>query len=232
METFTAAGVTKHPTALAMLRGARLVTASETEEGNSWAESRIKQMTGGDPITAHFMHRDDFTYVPQFKLTIVGNHRPVLHNVDNAAKRRFNIVPFVHKPAEPDPELEKKLEAEWPGILRWMLNGCLDWQAEGLVRPKIVIDETAEYFADQNLVGQWLAEECEVETWNNWKKERASDLFASWSAFASRAGERPGTNMALAAVLKREGVAKEHTNKGTIYVGIRLRKPRSDGYDR
>src|SRR6185503_4545593 len=104
-----------------MLRGARLVTASETEEGRAWAESRIKQLTGGDKISARFMRQDFFEFTPQFKLTIIGNHKPVLHNVDEAARRRFNVVPFVHKPAKPDRELEQKLLQEAPGILQWMI---------------------------------------------------------------------------------------------------------------
>lgn len=94
METFTANFGQRHPTDLAMLRGARLVTASETEEGRDWAESRIKRMTRGDKIAARFMRQDFFEFVPQFKLTLVGNHSPRLRNVDDAAKRRFNIIPF------------------------------------------------------------------------------------------------------------------------------------------
>src|SRR5919206_392582 len=94
MDTFTAAKGERHPTDLAMLQGARSVLASETEEGRAWAESRIKQMTGGDPITARFMRQDFFTYQPQFKLTIIGNHEPVLRSVDDAMRRRFNIIPF------------------------------------------------------------------------------------------------------------------------------------------
>jgi putative DNA primase/helicase len=88
MDTFTVSHNDKHPTDLAMLRGARLVTASETEEGRSWAESRIKQMTGGDRISARFMRQDFFEFTPQFKLTIVGNHKPILRNVDEAARQR------------------------------------------------------------------------------------------------------------------------------------------------
>ena len=84
METFTASNSDKHPTDLAMLHGARLVTASETEAGKAWAEARIKQMTGGDPITARFMRQNFFTYLPQFKLTIIGNHKLALNNVDEA----------------------------------------------------------------------------------------------------------------------------------------------------
>ena len=100
METFTASKFDRHPTELAMLRGARMVTASETEEGRSWAESRIKQLTGGDPITARFMQKDFFTFRPNFKLTIIGNHKPLLRNVDEAARRRFNLIPFTRTPAQ------------------------------------------------------------------------------------------------------------------------------------
>ena len=106
METFTNSANDRHPTDLAMLRGARLVCATETEEGRAWAESRIKQMTGGDPISARFMRQDFFTYVPAFKLVFVGNHKPALRNVDDAVRRRFNIVPFEHKPPTPDKGLE------------------------------------------------------------------------------------------------------------------------------
>ena len=82
------------------------------------------------------MRQDFFQYMPQFKLTIIGNHKPVLHNVDDAARRRFNIVPFIRKPPKPDCELEQKLMAEAPGILNWMIQGCLEWQKNGgLQRP-------------------------------------------------------------------------------------------------
>ena len=81
MDTFVASTNDRHPTDLAMLRGARLVTASETEQNRAWSEIPIKQMTGGDPISARFMRQDFFTYTPQFKITIVGNNKPVLRNV-------------------------------------------------------------------------------------------------------------------------------------------------------
>jgi putative DNA primase/helicase len=99
METFVASQFDQHPTDMAMLCGARLVTAAETEEGRAWAETKIKQLTGGDPISARFMRQDFFTYKPTFKLMIIGNHEPALRNVDDAARRRINIVPFVRKPA-------------------------------------------------------------------------------------------------------------------------------------
>jgi putative DNA primase/helicase len=101
-----------------MLRGARLVAAQETEEGSRWAESRIKALTGGDPITARFMRQDFFTYTPQFKLLIAGNHKPGLRNIDEAIRRRFHLLPFTVRipPEERDPNLFDKLKAEWPAI--------------------------------------------------------------------------------------------------------------------
>jgi putative DNA primase/helicase len=129
IETFIASNVDRHPTDLAMLRGARLVTATETEEGRQWAESRIKSLTGGDRVSARFMRQDFFEYTPQFKLFIAGNHRPGLRSVDEAIRRRFHLIPFaVTIPAEErDGELTEKLKAEWPGILAWIVAGCLNW---------------------------------------------------------------------------------------------------------
>jgi P4 family phage/plasmid primase-like protien len=233
MDTFTSSKSDKHPTDLAMLRGARLVTASETEEGRVWAEARIKQMTGGDPITARFMRQDFFTFRPQFKLTIVGNHQPVLRNVDDAARRRFNIVPFTRKPARPDPELEQKLRSEWPGILRWMIEGCLDWQTNGLMRPQSVTEATADYFAEQDLFNQWLDEKCDVERDNSAKWATTSELFSSWSAYAKAAGEDPGTTRAFAPNMRRKGIRPYRHMKARGWSGIRLRlEPRyGEGHD-
>ena len=201
METFVASKSDKHTTDMAMLHGARLVTASETEEGRFWAESRIKQMTGGDPITARFMRQDNFTFTPRFKLLLIGNHKPSLRNVDDAARRRFNIIPFIHKPATPDRDLETRLRAEWTGILRWMIEGCLMWQKSGLVRPQVVLDATAEYFDEQDSIRQWIEERC--ETGKGTLADKANNLFKSWTAWAIANGEKPGSSKWFGGVLKR-----------------------------
>ncbi|PSH02667.1 MAG: hypothetical protein CXZ00_16265 [Acidobacteria bacterium] len=224
MDTFTASKNDRHPTDLAMLQGARMVCASETEEGRAWAESRIKQLTGGDKITARFMRQDFFTFQPQFKLIIIGNHQPILNNVDDAARRRFNIIPFVHQPANPDNELEVKLRAEYPAILRWMIEGCLDWQANGLVRPESVQTATKAYFDDQDLFGQWLAECCVVE-------RRESDtrvaLFDSWEAFADANGEKAGGSKTFTAAMVKRGFSpdRQYVNGKTqrVFLGVTVR---------
>jgi P4 family phage/plasmid primase-like protien len=223
MDTFTASQGDKHPTDLAMLRGARLVTATETEEGRAWAESRIKQMTGGDPISARFMRQDFFTFTPQFKLTIVGNHKPVLRNVDEAARRRFNIVPFTRKPETPDPDLERKLETEWPTILAWMIDGCLKWQADGLKRPQVVLDATAEYFEAQDAFGQWLAECCILDTNLSTKPSAILQSFQQWS---QQNGEGVSDNKRLRGMIERTSGLRYVKLQGTHWIrGLGLLPP-------
>ena len=94
MEMFTVSTSDRHPTDLAMLRGARLVTSVETEEGKRWDEAKIKALTGGDRIQARFMRQDFFGYTPQFKLMIAGNYQPGLRGVDEAIRRRMHLIPF------------------------------------------------------------------------------------------------------------------------------------------
>lgn len=221
METFTASKNDRHPTELAMLQGARLVTASETEEGRAWAEAKIKQLTGSDPISARYMRQDFFEFRPQFKLIIVGNHAPQLRTVDEAMKRRFNILPFIHKPTKPDRDLEQKLHKEWPQILSWMIEGCLDWQKNGLTKPAAVTEATNEYFEQQDMFGQWLSECCQLAPHS---QERPQILFESWSAFARENGEDAGNSKTFSDALKRHGLNRIRQGGIRFWKGIELRK--------
>ena len=117
IETFTVAKSERHPTELAGLVGARFVTANETEEGRRWSESRVKQLTGEDPVDARFMRQDFFTYKPQFKLMFSGNHMPALRTVNKAITRRFNRIPFLVTIADDkvDKQLAQQAEA---GVVR------------------------------------------------------------------------------------------------------------------
>ena len=226
MDAFTATSGDRHPTDLAGFRGARIIAATETEEGASWAESKIKKLTGGDTVTARFMRQDFFSYRPQFKLTIVGNHKPRLRNVDDAMRRRINIIPFIHKPETPDPRLEESLKAEWPAILRWAIDGCIDWQKHRLIRPKSVMAATGNYFEDQDLFSQWADEECDVEPGNPYKTALSSELFASWTAYAKAAGGWAGTRVQFGENLKAKDLENVKSAKGVRrWRGIELRRP-------
>jgi putative DNA primase/helicase len=192
IETFTVTASEQHPTELARLRGARLVVATETEEGRRWAESKIKMLTGGDRTAARFMRQDFFEFTPQFKLWIVGNHKPGLRSVNEAIRRRFLLVPFnvVIPEAERDKDLAEKLKAEWPGILQWMIEGALEWRRIGLAPPAAVTNATSAYLESEDAVALWL-DECTVADPNAW--ESSSALFGSWKAWAERTGEYVGT---------------------------------------
>ena len=225
METFTASSTAQHPTDLAMLRGARLVTAQETEEGRRWAEAKIKALTGGDPITARFMRQDFFTYQPQFKLLIAGNHKPAIRGVDEAIRARFNLIPFkvTIPPEERDRDLFEKLKAEWPAILRWAIDGCLAWQQIGLDQPLSVRDATEDYLSQEDSIATWL-DECCIRQERS--RENTMDLYASWMEWAEKNGEVPGSAKRLSQALQSRGFTpKREAETGKMgFDGIRLKR--------
>jgi putative DNA primase/helicase len=216
----------QHPTELAVLRGAHLVTAVETERGRNWAESKIKALTGGDQIQARFMRQDPFTFIPQFKLIIAGNHKPSLRSVDQAVRRRFNLVPFtVNIPKEQqDKDLSEKLKAEWAAILAWLIEGCLEWQRIGLAPPAIVAEATDEYLADQDSIALWIADRCIVDAiaWTS-----VTVLFASYSDWAQKAGEHIGSQKQFKEALGKSGLATfSRAEKGSGYRGLKINSMR------
>jgi putative DNA primase/helicase len=229
IETFTATGGDRHPTDLAGLRGARLVTAVETEEGRRWAESKIKSLTGGDTIAARFMRQDFFEFTPVFKLLVAGNHRPGLRSVDEAIRRRFHLIPFIVTipESERDEQLGEKLKAEWPGILHWMIEGCLAWQAQGLCPPGAVRSATSAYLEAEDALAAWIedAGESDPDAW-----EPTQALYRSWKGWAEGAGEHPGTLRKFSQRLEDRGEAfgirKERNAPGHRgFAGLRVTKP-------
>jgi putative DNA primase/helicase len=223
METFTASNKDRHTTDIAMLRGARMVAAQETEEGRRWAEARITSLTGGDPITARFMRQDDFTYIPQFKLFFAGNHKPGLRSTDEAIRRRLHLIPFnvTIAPDKRDHDLTEKLKAEWPGILQWAIDGCLDWQGESLKPPYAVWQATSDYLKTEDLTMQWLMDSFEWEEGsasgyrlkpNGWLA--SSVLFGSWKGWAEDAGERVGSPKSFAVKLESYGFVFQRLGAG------------------
>jgi putative DNA primase/helicase len=222
-ETFTESPGDRHTTELARLQGARLVTAQETEEGKRWAESRIKALTGGDPITARFMRQDDFTFLPQFKLVIVGNHKPSFRSVDDAIRRRLHLVPFtaVIPATEKDPELPAKLKAEAPGILAWMIEGCLEWEREGLRPPQIVKESTDQYLGDEDSLQQWIDDCCDMDR-SGFSSSKA--LFYSWTKWCEHSGEYVGTMKRLMAKLESRGISTGQKFRGQRgCIGIKIK---------
>jgi putative DNA primase/helicase len=201
--------------------GCRLVTAVETEQGRRWAEAKIKTLTGGDKVPARFMRGDFFEYTPTFKLLFAGNHKPGLNSVDEAIRRRFNLVPFtVTIPVERrDPDLGEKLKAEWPGILQWMIDGCLAWQEFGLAPPACVTSATNAYFAEQDVVRNWM-NECTAEDAN--AELRATAMFTSWKEWCMENNEYAGSQKVFSQKLMDMGMPYRHSDKGTLFRGRRI----------
>jgi putative DNA primase/helicase len=201
-----------------------MVTAIETEDGRRWAESKIKQLTGGDTISARFMRQDFFEFTPQFKLVIAGNHKPGIRSVDEAMRRRINLIPFsVAIPsAERDEQLPDKLRAELPGILAWMIQGCADWIKHGLAPPAIVTAATAAYLEAEDALAGWMEESGERDP-NGWENSNA--LWNSWSAYANRTGEYVGTQKRFAQGLEARGLIRNDRNTGGGFRGFRLFPP-------
>jgi putative DNA primase/helicase len=224
IETFTSADLDRHPTDLADLAGARMVSATETEEGRRWAESRIETLTGGDRVKARFMRQDFFEYLPQFTLIIQGNHKPGLRSVDEAIRRRFHLMPFLVTipPNERDPELTAKLKAKWAGILSWCIEGCRAWQERGLDPPECVRAATNAYLEMQDPVAAWIEERCSKRDPDAW--ESVASLFVDWSAWAKLAGEYIGSRRRFGDRLESLGFFRRRNTKGDArgFAGLRL----------
>lgn len=153
----------RHPTEIAVLRGARFVVASEIDTGRKWNEARLKRLTGGDPISARYIGKDLFEFEPSHTLLIIGNSKPGLRSVDEAMRARMHLVDFdvTVAEAERDTKLPEKLEAEYGGILAWALIGCREWQNSGLAPPAEITMSTGAYLEAEDSIAQWINECCE-----------------------------------------------------------------------
>jgi putative DNA primase/helicase len=223
MEMLTESKTERHPTELAALRGARLVVASETNASQRWNETRIKMLTGGDTVRARFMHCNEFEFMPAFKLMIQGNHKPGLHTVDEAIRRRLHLVPFtITIPVyERDEKLKEKLRPEWPGILQWAINGCMAWQREGLNPPEAVRNATQEYFATEDALRTWMDERCIVSPQAG--SAKTSMLYQDFKAWAERTGEPSGSQKRFSQQLRDHGF-KTYVSNGVRFEGISIRE--------
>jgi putative DNA primase/helicase len=175
------------PNDIARLAGCRLVIAAELEEGAAFAESRIKSLTGGDSITARFLHREFFDFPPTHKFWISGNHKPTVKGTDLGIWRRIRLLPFTVRipDDQKDPNLGDKLLGELPGILNWALAGCLRWQREGLRTPRCVDQATADYRSEEDIIGQFLDDKTTVTPT---ARVLQTDLFGSYRAWATISG--------------------------------------------
>ena len=213
---------------IARLSGCRMACAAELDENASFAESRLKAITGRDVITARFLHREFFDFQPTHKFWISGNHKPSVHGVDHGIWRRIRLIPFaVTIPKEQrDLKLADKLSDEMPGILNWAIAGCMIWQREGLQSPQCVAKATADYQKAEDVVGQFLD-----DTTDSGSDERTlqSSLFESYKAWCETQGIRKTLSATmLNRKLEERGMTREKSNGVKFWQGITLKSGKTE----
>jgi len=202
------------------LIGARLVTSSETEEGQALAETLVKGLVSGDTMSVRRLHAMPVQFTPQFKLVIAGNHKPVIRGCDYGIWRRVRLIPFtkVFKPEERDPELLAKLKAETAHIFAWMVEGCLEWQRRGLSDvPAIIGQATAEYREESDIVGRWIGECCILDP----RQETASgELYKSYRDWSLENGHKPSSSSVFGRRLTERLGSPRKSSSNRFYQGI------------
>ena len=226
IETFLAKRDGGIPNDLAKLYGVRLVTASESGVNRSIAEPLIKQLTGGDTITARRLYEEYFEFRPTFKIWLATNHKPRIRGTDHAIWRRIRLIPFTTTipDGEQDKSLRDKLKVERPGILRWMVEGCVAWRRDGLGQPEAVAAATDVYRAEQDQLAGFFDEACVLGAD---RVTPTKDLYGSYVVWAGSAGEQAMTMREFGAVLSERGFTTEKRSGGVhVRRGLGLRADR------
>lgn len=219
---------------LARLRGARFVAAVEAAQGRQLAENVIKQLTGGDVVSARYLFHEYFEFLPQFKIFLVANHKPVVKGTEEAIWRRIRLIPFMVTipESERDKQLLRKLQAELPGILAWAVRGCLEWQKMGLGEPPEVSTATEEYRDEMDVVGHFIEDRCSIE---KGKVSYAGDLYDDFKRWCEGNGEAPLSQKLFGTQLRERGyISKKHQGKRAwagISCGYKSNVDGSDGSD-
>src|SRR6266851_1549366 len=224
----------RHPTEIAQLFGKRLVIASESAEGRRLNESLIKDLTGGERMRGRRMHEDFWEFDPTHKVFLITNYKPEVRGTDDGVWRRIRLIPFTQRfwdPNEPscpdsvppeaiaDKTLPDKLRQEYPGILAWLLRGCLDWQRDGLTLPEAVQIATAEYRSSQDIIAHWLDEHCLIGPDYSC---RAAALFTHYCDWCSATNERPMSQRVFGEALTKRGFG-QRLSDGVWRTGLTLR---------
>jgi putative DNA primase/helicase len=210
----------QHPTELARLHGKRLVACVEAGEGRRFHESLVKELTGGDTVTARRMREDFWSFEATHKVWLAANHRPTIRGTDDGIWRRVKLIPFTVRipDDEQDPALKDKLKAELPGILTWALTGVADWQVQGLIDPPEVREATAEYRAASDVIAMFLDECCVM---GPTCKVRSKDLYAEYNSWCETNGEQH-VNLKRFGEAMTEKEFERRTSNGTWYIGLGL----------
>ncbi|MBL8828896.1 MAG: hypothetical protein JNM18_18090 [Planctomycetaceae bacterium] len=216
----------QHPTNIASLYGKRLAAAIETESGRRLNESLVKELTGGDVLTARRMREDFWSFKPTHTIWLATNHRPVIRGDDNGIWRRLRLIPFnVNFLGREDRQLAETLRGEAAGILAWATFGAYSYLASGLNDPAAVLAATKDYRDEQDTLGQFIAERCVTSTTAT---VRATELYHAYTNWCSTTGEQPQKQRAFGTAMTERGFERQKI--GTVsYSGIQLVESRFHG---
>ncbi|MFF5291826.1 phage/plasmid primase, P4 family [Paractinoplanes globisporus] len=214
----------EHPAELAQLSGARLVVCAELDDGQRFAEAKVKQLTGRDSINARFMRADPFTFVPSHTLWLLGNHLPAARAGGPAFWRRIRVLPFtrVVPPSQQDRRLGEHLAEDAPAILAWMIAGAAAYHQGGLREPAAVTSATDAYARDSDTVGRFTEEMCRRVP-DDAGRIATTVLREAYEQWCEEVGERPVSAKRLTQDLRRHGIGEARGSKGRrFYTGILL----------
>ena len=203
---------------IARLKGARLVTSVEPNEGVRINEGLLKQLTGDDTVTARKLYSEEFEFKPEFKLWMATNHKPIIRGTDTGIWRRIHMIPFTV--AIPDDKVDKnlphKLKAEMTAIFKWIVDGCMLWQQEGLKMPRAVLESVREYRREMDVISAFINDCC-----NESGSVAAKTLYAAYAQWADDNNEYCMSNTKFGIEIAKR-FAKTKTSKGFFYSGISL----------
>lgn len=218
---------------VANLRGKRLVTASESSENHTLAESLIKDLTGGDMISARQLYSDPIQFKPTHTLWLSTNHKPLIKGTDTGIWRRIKLVPFTR--AIPENEQDKKLlenlKEEQSGILNWIIDGAMKYAEHGLVDPKQVREATDEYRYELDRAAQFIDECCSVDVHFTVPKQQLYNAYVEWVTNAG-AYERPEKRKHFADKLVTKNFLPDKSNGVSIWRGLKLKGDNADRSDK
>lgn len=213
----------EHPTRLAELQGKRVLFSTEIDQGARLAESLVKELSGGDAITARFMHRDYFSFEPSHSLFLIVNHRPVVTGTDSGIWRRIKLIPWeVSIPPEerrPQDEMIRELVDDGDAVLQWMLDGLKDWQTEPSWTAPEVQAVTDAYRNESDRLAGFLADACET---GPTRTVGVADLFTTYEAWCNGAGEQPLSKRRFGDGLRERGITQTRGKHARHWIGIRI----------
>jgi len=224
ISTFVDKAHSDHPTELAGLKGARLVTSSEIPAGKRWNEAVIKDLTGGDTISARLMRQDFFDFKPQLTLIIFGNTQPSLSSVDSAIRRRMVLVPFLASfEGNPDKQLGDKLRKEWPQILQWAIEGAVKWLNDGLKIPPDVLNASEAYLAEEDIIGQFIEDRLERLPAHSSYFLSIHDLTFQFEHWCEQNGHQPWTTRNFKKALKERGFEEGRQPNARGFINLKFK---------